>query len=131
MLWQFKQYVWIEVATQLQADEPRAIYTHCYGHSLNLTASDTITRCHVIKTALETTQEISKLIKYSLRREQLFREIKEEIAPGTPGIRVLCPTRWTVRADSMKSIIQNYDILNDVWGKSKWYRKGHRNHSSN
>ena len=60
------------VATQLQADEPRAIYTHCYGHSLNLAASDTITRCHVIKTALETTQEISKLIKYSLRREQLF-----------------------------------------------------------
>ena len=60
------------VATQLQADEPRAIYIHCYGHSLNLAASDTITRCHVIKSALETTHEISKLIKYSPQREQLF-----------------------------------------------------------
>ena len=33
------------VATQLQADKPRAIYTHCYGHSLTLAASDTIMRC--------------------------------------------------------------------------------------
>ncbi len=30
------------VATMLQKDEPRAIYTHCYGHSLNPAAGDTI-----------------------------------------------------------------------------------------
>ena len=30
------------VATQIQEDEPRATYTQCYYHSLNLAASDTI-----------------------------------------------------------------------------------------
>jgi len=30
------------VAKQLLADEPRAVYTHCYGHSLNLAISDTV-----------------------------------------------------------------------------------------
>ena len=28
------------VAKQLLDEEPRAIYTHCYGHSLNLAISD-------------------------------------------------------------------------------------------
>ena len=28
------------VAKQLLNDEPRAVYTHCYGHSLNLAISD-------------------------------------------------------------------------------------------
>ena len=106
------------VAKQIQEDEPRAIYTHCYGHSLNLAASDTMQKCKVMKAALETTFEITKLVKYSPRREQLFKEIKDEIAPGSPGIRVLCPTRWTVRADSMMSIIKNYRVLNELWEKA-------------
>ena len=106
------------VATQLQELEPRAIYTHCYGHALNLAASDTVKRCKVMREALETTFEICKLVKYSPRREQLFRDIKDQIAPGSPGIRVLCPTRWTVRAESMSSIIQNYNVLVELWSKA-------------
>ena len=30
------------VATQLRKEEPRALYTHCYGHALNLAAADRI-----------------------------------------------------------------------------------------
>ncbi len=33
------------------------------------------------------------------------------MTPGSPGVRVLCPTRWTVRADSLASVIENYDVL--------------------
>ena len=32
------------VATKLSHDEDRAVYTHCYGHALNLACSDTINR---------------------------------------------------------------------------------------
>ena len=71
-----------------------------------------------MKAALETTHEITKLIKYSPRRENLFDSIKEELAPSDPGIRVLCPTRWTVQADSMKSIICNYEVLIELWEKA-------------
>ena len=71
-----------------------------------------------MKSALETTYEITKLVKYFPRRGQLFDEIKDDIAPGTPGVRGLCPTRWTVRADSMLSIIQNYTVLNELWDKA-------------
>lgn len=91
------------VATQILALEKRVLFTNCYGHSLNLAANDAIKAVQVVnmvKDALDTTQEICKLIKFSPRRETLFDKIKSEITPGTPGVRVLCLTRWTVRADS-------------------------------
>ncbi len=41
----------------------------------------------------------------------IFHKIKEDMAPDSPGMRVLCPTWWMVRADSLASVIENYDIL--------------------
>ena len=41
-----------------------------------------------------------------------------ELAPYSPGICVLCPTRWTVRADSLASILSNYTVLQELWEKS-------------
>ena len=57
------------VATQICKKEPRAVYTHCYGHSLNLAAADAIKQSKVMKSALATTDEVTKLIKYSPRRD--------------------------------------------------------------
>lgn len=103
------------VAKQIPDEEPRAHFIHCFGHSLNLAAGDTIKRCKTMKRALETAHEITKLIKYSPRREGLFRDRHKEIGqPGLCSICTLCPTRWTVHADSMQSIIQNYSILHEV-----------------
>ena len=53
------------VATQISCEEPRAIYTHCYGHSLNLACQDTVRSVKVIKDAMDITFELSKLLKYS------------------------------------------------------------------
>ena len=33
----------------------------------------------------------------------------------TPGVRTLCPTRWTVRAESLYSILANYDHILLLW----------------
>ncbi len=103
------------VSTVILEQQPTAFYTHCYGHSLNLAVSDTMKHSQTMKRALDTTCEVTKLIKDSPRRDSLFRKMKEDITPGNPGIRVLCPTRWTVRADSMKSILSNYSVLQDLW----------------
>ena len=41
------------------------------------------------------------------------------MAPAdSPGIQVLCPMRWTVRAASMQSIIQNHSVLQELWEKA-------------
>ncbi len=99
------------VVAHLCAAEPRAVYTHCYGHSLYLARSDTIKRCKLMQDALDTTHKITKLIKKSPTREDIFKKLKEEMRTNSPGIRILCPTRWTVRAESLKSILDNYIVL--------------------
>ena len=43
------------VATVLQREEPRAILTHCYGHSLQLAVCDTVKQVKVMQDALDTT----------------------------------------------------------------------------
>ena len=41
--------------------------------------------------------------------------MKADLAPDTPGFRVLCPTRWTVRGLSLQSVLDNYEALLSVW----------------
>ena len=91
--------------------DPPLIYTHCYGHSLNLACQDTIRSVRVVKDALDTTFDLSKLLKYSSKRNAAFKKLKEQLAPSDPGFRTLCPTRWTVRADSLASVVSNYSVL--------------------
>ena len=54
------------VAKIISDDEARAIYTHCYGHALNLSVGDTIRQRQVLKAAIDVVAEISKLLKKSL-----------------------------------------------------------------
>ena len=43
------------VAKRIQDLEPRALFTHCYGHSLNLAASVSIKSSEPMRDALDTT----------------------------------------------------------------------------
>ena len=75
------------VATQILHEEPCATFTHCYGHALNLAAGDTIKKNKVLCNTLDTTLEISKLIKFSPRRDAIFQKLKSELAPETSKLR--------------------------------------------
>ena len=68
-----------------------------------------------LKDALDTTSEISKLLKVSPKREALFKKFKEDFAPKFLGFRTLCPTRWTVRGGSLQSVIDNWNVLQELW----------------
>ena len=71
--------------------------------------------------ALETMREITKLIKFSPKREAIFRAFKQEndlASSSSIGIRVLCSTRWTVSADSLFSILENYSALIHTWDEA-------------
>ena len=103
------------VSTQIKSEEPRAISTHCYGHSLQLAVGDTIKVIKNLADMFDTTVEISKLLEFSPKRDAMFDRIKEAISPETTGFRVLCPTRWTVRAACLQSVIDNWKVLQELW----------------
>ena len=48
----------------------------------------------------------------------MLRQQHEYITPSTPGIRTLSPTRWTVKADSLQSVLDNYTVLQEIWQES-------------
>ena len=51
------------------------------------------------------------------------------MAPQDPGIRVLCPTRWTVKAEALKSIVDNFAVLQNLWEESLEYVKESEMHA--
>ena len=103
------------VKTQLLAKEPRALYMHCYGHALSLSVCDAIKMIPLLRSTMDTVHEISKLLQYSPKRSNLFTKLKEEISPDTVGFRVLCPTRWTIRHETLSSIMSNYETFFAFW----------------
>ena len=71
--------------------------------------------------------EVTKLIKKSPKREPEFQRKQAELLgqmerdilvydmdSGT--LKILCPTRWTVRAASLSAILKNYGTLMKLWG---------------
>ena len=98
-------------STQIVKEEHCAIYTHCYVHSLNLACQDAIHGITVLKNVLSMAFELSKLLKYSSKQNAIYQKMKNELGPSEPGFRTLCPTRWTVHANSLASIRVNYSVL--------------------
>ena len=56
-----------------------------------------------------------QLIRFSPKRLSLFDSIRKDIAVNTgettTSLRMVCPTRWTVRHTSISSILNNYKVL--------------------
>ena len=48
----------------------------------------------------------------------MLQNLKQKMPEDCPGIRVLCPTRWTVRAKALESILHNYELLYKLWEES-------------
>ena len=89
----------------------RALYVHCFAHSLNLCLQSVTKQCEVIF-------ELVQLIIFSPKQLSLFERIQKDIAVNsvdlpTPCLRNLCPTRWTVRHASINSVLLNYKVLQE------------------
>ena len=109
------------VAVKLQKLQPKADYTHCYGHSLSLTVKDVTKKVKILGDTMVTAREIIVLIKYSPERENLMEKIKkqikcnEEVEIKVNSISKLSKTRWTVCAECFKSTLDNYKKLMTLW----------------
>ena len=81
------------VAAQIQSESPLAFLTHSYGHPLNLAVNDMIKEDRLLKNTMDTTIELSKLIKKSPKRGRMLQNIRDDLSLECPGIRILCSTR--------------------------------------
>ena len=72
----------------------------------------------LMRNALDVVKEISKLVEKSPHQDATLQHIKQELSNASPGIRILCPTQWRVKANALKSIITNYEVLQLLWEHS-------------
>ncbi|KAL4135941.1 hypothetical protein QTP88_007518 [Uroleucon formosanum] len=88
---------------------PKATYTHCASHRLNLTL---IKACNVlsIKKLFSTVKEVSNFVRDSPKRVDLFKKKINEILPSSKLVLPvnLCETRWV---ESHEAIIRFSDML--------------------
>jgi len=68
------------VVARLCSEEKSAVCSHCYGHALNLAIGTTIKQSTVCSDAMDIAFEVTKLIKFSPKRNAIFDQIKEENA---------------------------------------------------
>ena len=66
------------VAVQIKSKEERALYTHCYAHSINLAVGDMMTVRLVVKDFIDNTHELTKLVKMSPKRDAKLHSIQAE-----------------------------------------------------
>ena len=105
-------------------EQPKAIHTHCYGHSLNLACSDTIRQSKIIKNAFNTANKIVNLVKkIPSSRSFVGSPERRAVITFTWYIRSLCPTRWTMNAECLDRILSNYKVLYVLWEESLDYVK--------
>ena len=83
-------------------------------HNLNLCIKDVVNSCDIVKKCMDFVFELTQLIKKSPKRHTLFKRLRKEVTICTrqqsPKLRMICPTRWTVRHASIGSIIANYTV---------------------
>lgn len=104
--------------TRFRESEPRAFYTHCAGHNLNLVSQDAMTKIPEIADFLSVIREVIVFIRGSAKRINIFKNIKlqlnedDEEKVDAGALKSFCVTRWFVRVKSLKSVRDNYkDIL--------------------
>ena len=114
------------VQALFKAEAKQALYVHCLAHSLNLSLKDVTNTCEVIRDVLNFIYELTQLIKMSPKRLTLFDSLRKEVSINTgeltPHLRMLCPTRWTVRHASIASILRNYGVIQSALEE---IRQGH------
>ena len=89
---------------------------HCYSHSLNFAVGNIIKNIPLLKDTLDMAYEITKLIRKCPKGETEFHRKAEEFLGqmehdfhvydmDSPTLKILYPTRWSVRAASLSAIL--------------------------
>ena len=105
------------VAQQILKEQPKALSTHCHGHSLSLSIKDANKQCRILNDFMGTVGEIAVLIKFSPKQEKMHGAINENVAFSCDGddddfelatsLSKLSLTCWAVCANAFKKVCKN------------------------
>ena len=91
------------VATRIHSQYPKALYTHCAAHRLNLC----VMKCcsiREVRNMMQTADKISRFFNNSPKRQILLEEWIESTQPeeNRKKLKELCRTRWVERHEAFE-----------------------------
>ena len=98
------------VQAKILSVSPSAYFVHCNAHNLNLAFQDGVSELTNCRDALSLVKEIVTCLRESPKRLAFFTSLQEKTSPG---LRPLCPTRWTMRISSVSALLVNYSSLTE------------------
>jgi len=99
------------VAKRIQQVESRAVFVHCAAHSMNLAIQDAATAVPIIRDCLSLVHELVIFFRNSPTRSRVLQNVPLPSDSNVASLKPLCPTRWSVRAASIASVLKNYDAV--------------------
>ena len=83
----------------IQSKVPKATYTHCAAHHLNL-ADVSACKLQAFRSAESTIGEITRFFKFSSKRQRLLDRAHEETSSKPKKLKDFCQRRWIQHVDS-------------------------------
>lgn len=72
-------------------------------------------KIEILEETFETTQDVVKIIKDSSQQNTKFSKIREESNNLNKSIHAFHPKRWTVRGETLRSALNNFEELLELW----------------
>ena len=99
------------LATRVQNVQPKAVFSYCSGHCLNLILQDSVVG-NPCSHALEVIRSVVNYVRDSPKRQAQFETfIQMEDLDVQVMLRPLCTTRWVCRKTALDSFVANYEAL--------------------
>ncbi|CAF4645010.1 unnamed protein product, partial [Rotaria socialis] len=90
--------------------QSKAFFVHCNAHCLDLAVHDLTNECPTISNCILFTKDIIDFVRRSPKRLSILKEISNQLSMPYSNLASLCPTRWTRRAESYNSLLNNYEL---------------------
>ena len=107
------------VLTQVLVVQPKVVVIHYQEHSLSISAKSINKECDVLHDTMSVVEEICIPLKLLPKQEHLpgiiSDNIEKEDSEAFKKLKKLSGTRWTVHAECVKRVIDNYESLLKLW----------------
>ena len=101
------------VQVKVKAAQPKAIYSHCYAHCVNLVLVEAASTNQYTRNFFGVLQNLYNFLEASPHRhsklESLMLELKSK--PRIKSLKKLSDTRWACRSDAIQAVYENFTAI--------------------
>ena len=98
---------------KVKAAQPKAIYSHCYAHCVNLVLVEATSTNQYTRNFFGVLQNLYNFLEASPHRhsklESLMLELKSK--PRIKSLKKLSDTRWACRSDAIQAVYENFTAI--------------------